>query len=103
MAFASAVTVLGLIAAACSSGGSGSSGSSGSSTLKIITWENPPAVAAIKKIDAEFHKKNPNITVDLQTAANLTGPYETLLNTTVDANSADIVSWYPPVQPLPLH
>ncbi len=101
VAFASAVTVLGLIAAACSSG-SGSA-ASGSSTLKIITWENPPAVAAIKQIDAEFHKKNPNITVDLQTAADLTGSYETLLNTTVDANSADIVSWYPPVQPLPLH
>jgi raffinose/stachyose/melibiose transport system substrate-binding protein len=100
VAFASAVMVLGLIAAACGSGGSGSSGSS---TLKIITWENPPAVAAIKKIDAEFHKKYPNITVDLQTAANLTGPYETLLNTSVDANSADIVSWYPPLQPLPLH
>jgi raffinose/stachyose/melibiose transport system substrate-binding protein len=100
LALASAVTVLGLAAAACSSGGG--SGSSGASTLKIITWENPPAVAAIKQIDAEFHKKYPNITVDLQTAANLTGPYETLLNTTVDANRADIVSWYPPLQPLPL-
>ncbi len=58
-----AVTV---VAAACSSGG-GSGGSSGSgggkTTLKIITWVNPPAVQAINKIDAEFEKANPNITV----------------------------------------
>jgi raffinose/stachyose/melibiose transport system substrate-binding protein len=93
-------TAMTMLAAACTSGGSGSA--SGPSTLKILTWENPPAVSAFKKIDAEFHKKYPNVTVDLETAADLTGSYETLLDTAVDAGSADVVSWYPPVQPLPL-
>jgi raffinose/stachyose/melibiose transport system substrate-binding protein len=90
---------LALSAAACSSGPSGSGSASG--TVKIITWENPPAVAAIKSIDTAFHKKYPNITVNLQTAANINGPYQTMLETDVDGSSADIVSWYPPAQPLP--
>jgi raffinose/stachyose/melibiose transport system substrate-binding protein len=98
----SAVAAMALLtAAACGSGG-GSSSSSASGTLKIITWDNPPAVSAIKAIDTAFHKKYPNITVDLQTAADITGPYQTMLETDVDASSADIVSWYPPAQPLPL-
>ena len=71
-----AVAVAGT-AVACSSGSSGGSG--GSTTLKIITWVNPPAVKAINAIDAEFHKKYPNINVKLQTAVNVNGPYETLL------------------------
>jgi raffinose/stachyose/melibiose transport system substrate-binding protein len=97
-----------LTAAACSSGGSSggssSSGSTGSAsgTLKIITWDNPPAVNAIKAIDTAFEKKYPKVTVQLQTAADITGPYQTMLETDVDASSADIVSWYPPAQPLPL-
>ena len=57
-------------AAACSSGGSGGSGG-GTTTLKIITWVNPPAVKAINKIDAEFEKANPNINVELQTAVDV--------------------------------
>lgn len=88
---------LALTAAACSTsaGRTSSTGSSSSpQTLKLITWVNPPAVKALQTIDAEFEKKYPNIKVSLQTAANLTGPYQTLLQTTVDAHSADIVSWY---------
>lgn len=96
----SAVVAIALLAAACSSGG-GSSASSASGTLKIITWDNPPAVSALKTIDTEFHKKYPGITVNLQTAANINGPYQTMLETDVDAGSADIVSWYPPAEPLP--
>jgi raffinose/stachyose/melibiose transport system substrate-binding protein len=95
------VGAVALLAAACSSGG-GSPSSSASGTLKIITWDNPPAVSAIKAIDTAFQKKYPNIKVDLQTAANIEGPYQTMLETDVDAGSADIVSWYPPAQPLPL-
>jgi raffinose/stachyose/melibiose transport system substrate-binding protein len=87
-----------LLAAACSSGGSGG----GSQSLKIITWVNPPAVTAIKKIDAEFQKKYPDIHVQLQTAANVNGPYQTLLQTSVDSGSADIVSTVSPFQALPL-
>src|SRR5262245_14723172 len=87
-----------LLAAACSSGSSGG----GSQSLKIITWVNPPAVTAIKKIDAEFQKKYPDIHVQLQTAANVNGPYQTLLQTSVDSGSADIVSTVSPFQALPL-
>ena len=93
-----AVTVA---AAACSSG-SGSSGGSGATTnLKIITWANPPAVQAINKIDAEFEKANPNIKVTLQTAANVNGPYETLLQQSVNSSTADIVTSNFPLLPLP--
>ena len=95
-----AVAVVGT-AVACSSGSSGGSG--GSTTLKIITWVNPPAVKAINTIDAEFHKKYPNINVKLQTAVNVNGPYETLLQQTVTAGSADIVTSVTQLQALPLH
>jgi raffinose/stachyose/melibiose transport system substrate-binding protein len=95
-----AVAVVGT-AVACSSGSSGGSG--GSTTLKIITWVNPPAVKAINTIDAEFHKKYPNINVKLQTAVNVNGPYETLLQQTVTSGSADIVTSVTQLQALPLH
>lgn len=104
-AVAAAVTV---VAGACgatggqaSGSGGGSSSGGGSQTLKIITWVNPPAVQAFKTIDADFEKKYPAIHVNLQTAANITGPYATLLQTSVDSSSADIVTDYPPFQPLP--
>ncbi|MGD0557526.1 MAG: extracellular solute-binding protein [Streptosporangiaceae bacterium] len=87
--------------AACSSGGS--SGSSGATTLKIITWVNQPTIQAFNTIDSEFHKKYPNITVKLQTAADVNGPYETLLQQTVDSGSADIVTSVQPFQSLPLN
>src|SRR5690242_2473568 len=77
---------LALFAVAGVAAGCGSSGSSGSShssqTLKIITWVNPPAVKAIKQIDAEFEKANPGVKVVLGTAENVNGPYKTLLQQT---------------------
>jgi raffinose/stachyose/melibiose transport system substrate-binding protein len=88
------------LAAGCSS--SGSSGAQGKQTLKIITWVNPPAVTALKQIDAEFEKANPGVTVDLGTAVNVNGPYKTLVQQTVDATSADIVTNVTQLQPLPL-
>jgi raffinose/stachyose/melibiose transport system substrate-binding protein len=95
-----------LLAMAGLAAGCGSSGSSGSShssqTLKIITWVNPPAVKAIKQIDAEFEKANPGVKVVLGTAENVNGPYKTLLQQTVDASSADIVTNVSQLQPLPL-
>jgi raffinose/stachyose/melibiose transport system substrate-binding protein len=102
-----AITVFG---AACSSSSSNSNSSSGSSTssssvsgtLKIITWENPPAVQAITAIDKEFMAKYPKVTVTLQTAENVNGPYETLLQQTVDSGTADIVTTVQPFQALPL-
>jgi len=100
---ASAAVAVTVVAAACSSGGSsGSGGSAGATTnLKIITWVNPPAVQAINKIDAEFEKANPNIKVTLQTAANVNGPYETLLQQSVNSGTADIVTSNFPLLPLP--
>jgi raffinose/stachyose/melibiose transport system substrate-binding protein len=92
------LTVVGL-AAGC--GSSGSSGSSHGQTLKIITWVNPPAVKALQQIDAEFEKANPGVTVDLGTAVNVNGPYKTMLQQTVDASSADIVTNVTQLQPLP--
>jgi raffinose/stachyose/melibiose transport system substrate-binding protein len=95
------VGLVALAAAACGSSGGSSGGSGGAVTLKIISWVNPPANQAFKKIDAEFEKKYPNIKVQYQLAANTAGPYETLLQTTVDSHSADIVTTNTPFQPLP--
>jgi raffinose/stachyose/melibiose transport system substrate-binding protein len=100
-----AVATIGLAAAglaACGSSSPSSASGSGAGTLKIITWVNPPAVTAITKIDAEFHKKYPDIKVQLQTAADVNGPYATLEETTVDAGTADIITNVLPVQPMPL-
>jgi raffinose/stachyose/melibiose transport system substrate-binding protein len=92
--------VVAALAAACSSSSSGSSTSG--QTLKIITWVNPPAVKALQQIDAEFEKANPGVKVDLGTAENVNGPYKTMLQQTVDATSADIVTNVTQLQPLPL-
>ena len=96
-----AISAVGLAAGLAACGSSGSS-SSGAGTLKIITWVNPPAVTAITKIDAEFHQKYPSIKVQLQTAANVNGPYAALEETSVDSGTADIVTNVLPVQPMPL-
>jgi raffinose/stachyose/melibiose transport system substrate-binding protein len=101
-----AITVLGVAACSSSSSPSTSTGSSTSSVsgnLKLITWENPPAVAAITAIDKAFMAKYPKVHVTLQTAANVNGPYETLLQQTVDSGTADIVTTVQPFQALPLH
>jgi len=97
------LAVLAAVALAAGCGSSGGSGSShGSQTLKIITWVNPPAVKALQQIDAEFQKANPGVKVDLGTAVNDNGPYKTMLQQTVDATSADIVTSPIQMQPLPL-
>jgi raffinose/stachyose/melibiose transport system substrate-binding protein len=70
-------------------------------TLKIINWVNPPANDALKKINSQFEAKYPNIKVDYQIAANTTGSYATLLQTTVTSHSADIITTNFPFQPLP--
>jgi ABC-type glycerol-3-phosphate transport system substrate-binding protein len=77
-----------------------------SQTVKIINWVNPGANQAFEKINAEFEKQYPNIKVQFITAANTAGPYLTLLETTVDSASADIVTWGSgdtEVQPMPPH
>lgn len=98
LSFVLAVVVGALtLVAGCSSSGSG-----GKTTVKIITWVNPPAVAAFKKINAEFEKKYPDIHVQLSTAENVNGPYATLLRTSVSSASADIVMDNHQMQPFPL-
>lgn len=74
-----------------------------SGPLKIITWVNPPAVTALTKIDKEFEAKYPNVKVTLETEANDQAGYATLLSTSVDSGSADIVTDVNSIQPLPLH
>ncbi|HEU5390284.1 MAG TPA: extracellular solute-binding protein [Streptosporangiaceae bacterium] len=101
-----AVTTLGAVAlAGCggSSGGGGGGGNADSGTLKIITWVNPPAVAALTAINKEFEKKYPKIKVQLQTAVNVATGYANLLQTSVNSSSADIVTTVDQLQPLPLH
>lgn len=97
------VTAVALATTAAACGSSSGNSGSGSGTLKIITWVNPPAVKAINKIDAEFHKKYPKINVKLQTAVNVNGPYQTLLQQTVNSGGADIVTSVTQLQALPLH
>ncbi|HEY2509181.1 MAG TPA: extracellular solute-binding protein [Streptosporangiaceae bacterium] len=87
-------------AAACSSSSSGG-GSSASGNLKIITWVNPPTIAAFKQIDSEFEKANPGIKVTLQTAADVNGPYKTLATQAVNSGTADIITDNFAFQPLP--
>ncbi len=121
LASVSVLTISGAILAGCGTGTPSSNSSSSSSssagsnqtgnsasttstgsnkgTLKIIMWVNPPAVAAIQKIDAEFTKKY-GVQVDLQTTANRTTNYAAAEQTAVQAGSADIMA-IEPVQPLP--
>ncbi|MBO0819420.1 MAG: extracellular solute-binding protein [Nocardiopsaceae bacterium] len=85
-------------AAACAGGGSSGGGTS---SLTITTWVNPPALKALNQIDAEFEKANPGTKVTLKTATNVNGPYETLLQQSVNSGSADIVTANMPFLPLP--
>lgn len=102
---AALVALAGAVVAGCGSGNqatgngtqTGSNGSGG--PLKIIMWVNPPAVAAVKKIDAEFEKKY-GVTVDLQTMANDTTGYQTLQQTAVQGGTADIMA-IQPFDPMP--
>jgi raffinose/stachyose/melibiose transport system substrate-binding protein len=60
-------------------------------------------VQALTKIDNEFMKQYPGVKVQLETEANDTAGYLTLLQTSVDASSADIITSTNEIQPLPLH
>lgn len=82
-----------------SSNGTTSSGSTDKGPLKIIMWVNPPAVTAVKKIDAAFEKKY-GVQVQLQTTANDTAGYQTAQQTAVQAGTADIMA-IQPFNPMP--
>lgn len=82
-----------------STNGTKSSGTSDKGPLKIIMWVNPPAVAAVKKIDSEFEHKY-GVQVQLQTTANDTAGYQTAQQTAVQAGTADIMA-IQPFNPMP--
>jgi len=81
------------------SNNSQSSGTSDKGPLKIIMWVNPPAVAAVKKINSEFEQKY-GVQVQLQTTANDTSGYQTAQQTAVQAGTADIMA-IQPFDPMP--
>ena len=97
-----AIGVAALMAAGSTVPAASAQASGPSGSLKIITWVNPPAVQALTQIDNEFMKQYPNVKVTLETEANVTAGYVTLLATSVDAASADIVTSTNEIQPLPL-
>lgn len=69
-------------------------------TVNLITWVNPPAVAVLKQINAEFEKAYPGYTVNYQTTADVTGGYATAQQTAVQGGTADIMGTFP-FNPLP--
>ncbi|MHB1629523.1 MAG: ABC transporter substrate-binding protein [Bacilli bacterium] len=71
-----------------------------SQVVNLITWVNPPAVAVLKKINAEFEKAYPGYTVNYQTTADVTGGYATAQQTAVQGGTADIMGTFP-FQPMP--
>ena len=97
-----AIGVAALMAAGSTVPAASAQASGPSGSLKIITWVNPPAVQALTQIDNEFMKQYPNVKVTLETEANVTAGYVTLLATSVDSSSADIVTSTNEIQPLPL-
>lgn len=60
-------------------------------TLKLATWEQPSNLAALTKINEKFHEKYPNITIKFDTSKP-DAAYQTLLQTRLNANDADIVT-----------
>ncbi len=77
-------------------------GAASKQVINLITWVNPPAVAVLKKINAEFEKAYPGYTVNYQTTADVTGGYATMQQTAVQGGTADIMGTFP-FQPLPFN
>jgi len=73
---------------------------SSNNVVNLITWVNPPAVAVLKQINAEFEKANPGYSVNYQTTADVTGGYATAQQTAVQGGTADVMGIFP-FQPLP--
>lgn len=60
-------------------------------TLKLATWEQPTTIEAFNKLNEKFHEKYPNITITLDTSKP-DAAYQTLLQTRLNADDADIVT-----------
>lgn len=94
---AAGLSAVALSAATLAQGASAASGGH----VNIIMWVNPPAVVALKKIDAEFEKAYPNIKVNLTTAVNEYTNYAALEKTSVEGSTADVMATQA-VNPLPV-
>lgn len=106
LALSSSLALVVLLAACTGSSGTSQKSSSASTqdapaTIKVITWTNPPTLDILNKINKQFEAKNPNITVELQSAAGFATGYASLLQTSVASRSVDVVS-IKPFNPLPL-
>lgn len=97
---AATVAITGAVSltAACAGGGTSAGGGK---TITLTTWVNPPTIKVLNQIDSAFEKANPGYKVNLKTATNVNGPYQTLLQQSVNSGSADIVTANQPFLPLP--
>lgn len=93
---------VGLSAAVVSLSAAPANAASTSHVINLITWVNPPAVAALTKINQEFEKQYPGYVVHYQTAADVTGGYATLQQTAVEGGTADIMGIFP-FEPMPFN
>ncbi|HWE64332.1 MAG TPA: extracellular solute-binding protein [Chloroflexota bacterium] len=59
-------------------------------TLKLIQWNNPPAVAAIAAINAAFEKQYPDISVQVTSVPS--GNYDQLVQTRLSAKDVDVLA-----------
>ncbi|MFD1673872.1 ABC transporter substrate-binding protein [Alicyclobacillus fodiniaquatilis] len=73
---------------------SGGGKSNGKITLTISEWTNPPAIAATKKLDKEFEKAHPNVTINLVDAPTSGSAWTTLTNTEMKAHNVDVMAQY---------
>ena len=97
---AKAATVLGAAALVGASLAGGTEAAS-SGHVSIIMWVNPPAVVALKKIDQEFEKAYPGISVSLSTAVNEYTNYAELEKTSVEGGTTDVMATQA-INPLPV-
>ena len=94
---AAGLSAVALSGAAIAQGASAASGGH----VSVIMWVNPPAVVALKKIDAEFEKTHPGIKVNLTTAVNEYTNYAALEKTSVEGTTTDIMATQA-VNPMPV-
>lgn len=73
---------------------SGSASDSSKHTLVVAEWNNGPAIAVTKQIDAQFEKAHPGVSVELKSAPTANGAWNTLLNTQLAAKSVDVMASY---------
>ncbi|MFE3138644.1 ABC transporter substrate-binding protein [Streptomyces scopuliridis] len=95
VATAALATVLG----GCSPSSSDADAGSGQKvTLTVAEWTNPGAVEFTKKLNAEFEKTHPGVTVKLQTAPTANAAWQQLWNSMLQSKSVDVLAQFAPTQ-----